>query len=126
MRSYKCNPRLSPRGSVVPSEDQHSSEYLAACDARRAYISGFTGSSGLAVIPATGKAQLFTDGRYFLQASQQLDDNWNLQKQGLKGVPTWQKYLEKVRCGQFPCVFLLIYLQFSMWALEVGLAWIRA
>lgn len=83
--------------SIVPSEDQHASEYLAACDERRAYISGFTGSAGLAIVTAVGKAQLFTDGRYFLQASKQLDDNWNLQKQGLKGVPTWQEYLEKVR-----------------------------
>jgi Xaa-Pro aminopeptidase len=80
----------------VPSEDQHASEYIATCDARRAYISGFTGSAGLAIITATGKAQLFTDGRYFLQASRQLDDNWELQKQGIKGVPTWQEYLEKV------------------------------
>lgn len=45
---------------------------------------------------ATGKAQLFTDGRYHLQASRQLDSNWNLQKLGLKDVPTWQEYLEKV------------------------------
>lgn len=41
-------------------------------------------------------AALFTDGRYFLQASQQLDDNWTLMKQGLPGVPTWQEYLVKV------------------------------
>ncbi|CAO3670247.1 unnamed protein product [Rhizopus microsporus] len=40
-------------------------------------------------------ASLFTDGRYFLQASQQLDDNWTLMKQGLPGVPTWQEYLVK-------------------------------
>lgn len=59
--------------SIVPSEDQHSSEYLADCDARRAYISGFTGSAGLAIISLTGKSNLFTDGRYFLQATNQLD-----------------------------------------------------
>lgn len=82
---------------MIPSEDQHSSEYLADCDARRAFISGFTGSAGLAIVSSVGKANLFTDGRYFLQASQQLDDNWVLQKQGLKDVPTWQEYLEKVR-----------------------------
>ncbi|KAG9218076.1 hypothetical protein CCMSSC00406_0010090 [Pleurotus cornucopiae] len=57
---------------VVPSEDQHSSEYLAHCDERRAFISGFNGSAGCAVITTKG-AFLFTDGRYFLQAEQQLD-----------------------------------------------------
>lgn len=100
---------LSLCDSVVPSEDQHSSEYLAACDARRAFISGFTGSAGLAIVTATGKSQLFTDGRYFLQASKQLDDHWNLQKQGLKGVPTWQEYLEKVGLLQISYMCPRIY-----------------
>ncbi|KAL5637758.1 hypothetical protein ACGC1H_002127 [Rhizoctonia solani] len=79
---------------VVVSEDQHSSEYLADCDARRAFISGFDGSAGCAVVSASG-AFLFTDGRYFLQAEQQLDSNWTLMKQGLPGVPTWQEFLAK-------------------------------
>ncbi|KAF8605627.1 Creatinase/aminopeptidase [Ceratobasidium sp. AG-I] len=79
---------------VVVSEDQHSSEYLAACDARRAYISGFDGSAGCAIITHK-QAYLFTDGRYFLQAEQQLDNNWSLMKQGLPGVPTWQEFLAK-------------------------------
>ncbi|KAJ6469378.1 peptidase M24, structural domain-containing protein [Mycena sanguinolenta] len=79
---------------VVPSEDQHSSEYLAECDERRAFVSGFNGSAGCAVITAT-QAFLFTDGRYFLQAEQQLDKNWTLMKQGLPDVPTWQEFLSK-------------------------------
>lgn len=37
-------------------------------------------------------AALATDGRYFNQASQQLDDNWKLLKQGLDDVPTWQEW----------------------------------
>lgn len=77
---------------VVPSEDAHQSEYTAACDGRRAFISGFTGSAGLAVI-STDAAALFTDGRYFLQAGKQLDHNWTLMKQGIPDVPTWQEYL---------------------------------
>ncbi|KAF9515132.1 hypothetical protein BS47DRAFT_1294380 [Hydnum rufescens UP504] len=80
---------------IIPTDDQHASEYVADCDARRAYISGFTGSAGVAIV-SLDQANLFTDGRYFLQASQQLDSNWHLQKQGLKDVPTWQEYLEKV------------------------------
>ncbi|KAG4414231.1 hypothetical protein IFR04_012637 [Cadophora malorum] len=76
---------------IVPSEDSHSSEYIAPCDARREYITGFTGSAGCAVITHE-KAALATDGRYFNQASKQLDDNWLLLKQGLQDVPTWQEW----------------------------------
>lgn len=42
------------------------SEYIANCDKRRAFISGFTGSAGTAVV-THDKAALWTDGRYFLQ-----------------------------------------------------------
>ncbi|KAK0259540.1 hypothetical protein LTR91_013157 [Friedmanniomyces endolithicus] len=76
---------------IVPSEDAHSSEYIAPTDARRAFISGFTGSAGTAVITQE-KAALATDGRYFNQASKQLDGNWELLKQGLQDVPTWQEW----------------------------------
>jgi len=76
---------------VVPSEDSHASEYVAACDGRRGFVSGFTGSSGTAVVTLE-KAALATDGRYFNQASKQLDDNWTLLKQGLQDVPTWQDW----------------------------------
>jgi hypothetical protein len=55
---------------IVPSEDPHQSEYSADCFNRRAYISGFTGSAGTAVI-TKDKAALWTDGRYFLQVSGQ-------------------------------------------------------
>lgn len=55
---------------IVPSEDPHQSEYSADCFNRRAYVSGFTGSAGTAVI-TKDKAALWTDGRYFLQVSGQ-------------------------------------------------------
>lgn len=77
--------------TVVPSEDSHSSEYIAPCDARREYISGFSGSAGCAVVTHE-KAALATDGRYFNQAAKQLDSNWLLLKQGLQDVPTWQEW----------------------------------
>ncbi|KAJ3057386.1 hypothetical protein HK097_007565 [Rhizophlyctis rosea] len=80
---------------IVPSEDAHQSEYIADCDARRAFISGFTGSAGLAVV-TRNRAALWTDGRYFLQASKQLDDNWVLQKTGLPDVPTKEEWLVQV------------------------------
>lgn len=80
---------------VIPSGDEHASEYPAESDLRRGYITGFTGSAGSAVV-TTNKALLFTDGRYFLQAGQQLDPSvWTLMKQGEPNVPTWQEYLSK-------------------------------
>jgi Xaa-Pro aminopeptidase len=77
--------------AVIPSEDSHSSEYIASCDARREFISGFSGSAGCAVV-TQDKAALATDGRYFNQAQKQLDKSWTLLKQGLQDVPTWQEW----------------------------------
>jgi len=59
------------------------------------YISGFSGSAATAVITLE-KAALATDGRYFNQASKQLDSNWLLLKQGLEDVPTWQEWYGSV------------------------------
>ncbi|KAH7924378.1 Creatinase/aminopeptidase [Leucogyrophana mollusca] len=94
LRELMKKPENNVKAFVVPSEDQHSSEYLAQCDERRAFISGFNGSAGCAVVTLKD-AFLFTDGRYFLQAEQQLDRNWKLMKQGLLDVPSWQDFLSK-------------------------------
>ncbi|KAH7910665.1 peptidase M24, structural domain-containing protein [Hygrophoropsis aurantiaca] len=94
LRELMRKPENNVKAFVVPSEDQHSSEYLAQCDERRAFISGFNGSAGCAVVTLEN-AYMFTDGRYFLQAAQQLDHNWKLMKQGLPDVPTWQDFLSK-------------------------------
>ncbi|KAL9640904.1 MAG: hypothetical protein Q9204_000524 [Flavoplaca sp. TL-2023a] len=63
------------------------------------FISGFSGSAGTAVITGE-KAALATDGRYFNQASKQLDSNWHLLKQGLEDVPTWQEWTAEQSEGQ--------------------------
>jgi hypothetical protein len=63
------------------------SEYVAACDERRSYLSNFTGSAGTAVVTNTA-ALLWTDGRYYLQASQQLSAEWTLMKAGQPDTPT--------------------------------------
>lgn len=84
--------------TVIPSEDSHSSEYIAGCDARREFISGFSGSAGCAVV-TLDRAALATDGRYFNQASKQLDQNWLLLKQGLQDVPTWQEWSAEQSAG---------------------------
>ncbi|KAF9869359.1 metallopeptidase family M24 [Colletotrichum karsti] len=83
---------------VIPSEDSHASEYIAGCDARREFISGFSGSAGCAVVTLE-KAALATDGRYFNQAAKQLDQNWLLLKQGLQDVPTWQEWSAEQSAG---------------------------
>ncbi|KAF9620271.1 hypothetical protein IFM89_011006 [Coptis chinensis] len=66
---------------IVPSEDYHQSEYVSARDKRREFVSGFTGSAGLALITMSD-ARLWTDGRYFLQANQELSDRWKLMRIG--------------------------------------------
>lgn len=76
---------------VVPTEDPHMSEYAPDCMARRAFISGFTGSAGTAVVTKKDAA-LWTDGRYFLQAERELPSSWTLVRAGLPGSPdvgTW-------------------------------------
>lgn len=84
---------------IVPSEDEHQSEYTSQADKRREYLCGFTGSAGLCVVTLDdeesleGEAALSTDGRYFLQAEKELDPKiWRLLKQGTVGYPSWQEF----------------------------------
>ncbi|CAI5982289.1 unnamed protein product [Closterium sp. NIES-64] len=77
---------------IIPSEDPHQSEYMAPCFERRAFISGFTGSAGTAVVTRE-RALLWTDGRYFLQAEQQLPPGWDLMRAGMPGVPSVADWL---------------------------------
>ncbi|XP_046359221.2 xaa-Pro aminopeptidase 1-like [Haliotis rufescens] len=77
---------------IVPSVDAHQSEYPSYYDLRRGYISGFEGSAGTAVI-LTNSAALWTDGRYHLEADENLDCNWTFMKQGLPGVPSISDWL---------------------------------
>jgi Xaa-Pro aminopeptidase len=59
-------------GFLVPRADEHQGEYVPACAERLAWLTGFTGSAGLAaVLPES--AALFVDGRYTLQAHNQVD-----------------------------------------------------
>ena len=70
---------------VVPSGEAHLSEYVHPCYERRAFVSGFTGSAGTAVITRDA-ALLWTDGRYFLQAEGELSDEWTLMRMGQAAV----------------------------------------
>lgn len=86
---------------IIPSEDQHQSEYVSPLDQKRSFISGFEGSAGVAIVTRDlmcmndvpeGLAALSTDGRYFNQATNELDFNWLLLKQGSKDQPTWEQW----------------------------------
>ena len=59
-------------GFIVPRTDQHQNEYVPACEERLAWLTGFAGSAGVAVVLAE-KAALFVDGRYTLEARAQVD-----------------------------------------------------
>uniref|UniRef100_A0A6Q2XDK2 Xaa-Pro aminopeptidase 1 n=1 Tax=Esox lucius TaxID=8010 RepID=A0A6Q2XDK2_ESOLU len=80
---------------IIPSGDAHQSEYIAPCDCRREFICGFNGSAGTAIVTEK-HAAMWTDGRYFLQASQQMDNNWTLMKMGLKETPSQEDWLISV------------------------------
>lgn len=86
---------------VIPTDDFHGSEYVGDYFCCREYVSGFTGSAGTLVVTANW-AGLWTDGRYFLQAAQQLTGSGiNLMKMGQPGVPTWLDWLkENLKSGQ--------------------------
>lgn len=59
-------------GFIVPRGDSQQNEYVAPSEERLAWLSGFTGSAGLAIVTIR-EAALFVDGRYTLQAAQQVD-----------------------------------------------------
>ncbi|MBC7576369.1 MAG: aminopeptidase P family protein [Tardiphaga sp.] len=59
-------------GFVIPRADQQQNEYVPPSDERLAWITGFTGSAGMAIV-LTHDAAVFVDGRYTLQAAKQVD-----------------------------------------------------
>uniref|UniRef100_A0A667ZSE0 Xaa-Pro aminopeptidase 2 n=1 Tax=Myripristis murdjan TaxID=586833 RepID=A0A667ZSE0_9TELE len=74
---------------IIPGTDAHLSEYIAPRDARMAFMTGFTGSAGTAVVTQT-KAVLWTDSRYWVQAERQMDCNWELEKDvSISSVADW-------------------------------------
>lgn len=86
---------------IIPTSDPHMSEYPADCWKYRVWISGFTGSCGTIVITAD-KAGLWTDSRYFLQASTQLEGTGiDLYKMMLPETPTIPQFLlQELKAGQ--------------------------
>ena len=78
---------------IVPSSDYHQSEYVGDYFKSREFMSGFTGSAGTLII-SMDEAGLWTDGRYFIQAENELKDSGiKLFKMGEEGVPNIEEYL---------------------------------
>lgn len=81
---------------ITPSTDPHSGEYVPKYWESRAWISGFTGSAGTAVV-TTDKAALWTDSRYFLQAAEQIEGtDFVLMKDKVEGTPSVAEWLGDV------------------------------
>ena len=81
---------------LIPTDDNHQSEYVGEHFKARAFMTGFTGSAGTAVITKT-EAGLWTDGRYFIQAANQLEGSGvTLFKMGQPDVPTLEDYIADV------------------------------
>lgn len=86
---------------IIPSNDPHMSEYVADNWNHREYISGFTGSAGTVVVTKK-KAGLWTDGRYFQQAADELEGSTiDLYKQGRPETPSIIEFLaQELKSGE--------------------------
>lgn len=89
LRTQLAQDRLD--GFVVPLTDEHMSEYVGSYAQRLAWLTGFEGSAGSAVVlPA--EAAIFTDGRYTLQVRQQVDGaHWSYEAVPETSVASWLK-----------------------------------
>lgn len=80
---------------MIPTSDFHETEYVGEHFKARSFMSGFTGSAGTLIV-CRDCAALWTDGRYFIQAANQLKDSTiELMKQGEEGVPAIPAYIRE-------------------------------
>ena len=78
-------------GFVVPLTDEHMSEYVGSYAQRLAWLTGFQGSAGSAVV-LPEEAAIFTDGRYTLQVRDQVDGaHWSYQSVPETSIADWLK-----------------------------------
>lgn len=78
---------------LIPTDDDHQSEYVGDYYKGRRWVSGFTGSAGV-LVSGQKEAYLFTDGRYYVQAAKELEGSGiALMKSGTEGVPTPEEFL---------------------------------
>ena len=77
----------------VPSADDHETEYVVDHFEARRFLTGFTGDAGVAVV-TKDRAGLWTDGRFFIQAEEQLKGSgFSLYAMGQEGVPTVEEFM---------------------------------
>ena len=79
---------LGVDGLLIPRGDAFSGEEVPPSDDRLKYISGFTGSAGMAIVTAT-EAALFSDGRYTLQMAAETNDDWSCHVQPDTNMLQW-------------------------------------
>jgi Xaa-Pro aminopeptidase len=78
---------------LIPASDYHLSEYIGDHFKQRRFLSNFSGSAGTLLV-GLNDARLWTDGRYFIQAEEELKDtSIILMKSGVEGVPSIEQYL---------------------------------
>ena len=81
---------------IIPTADFHESEYVGDHFKARKFMTGFTGSAGIAVV-TKDHAGLWTDGRYFIQAERELEGSgFSLFRMGEKNVPTVNAFVEEM------------------------------
>lgn len=97
----ECMKRNNINYYIIPSADPHQSEYVAEYYRGRAEISGFTGSVGTLLV-GENEAKLWADGRYFIQAAEQLKGTGiDLMKMTTAGYDTINQWVEKnVKSGE--------------------------
>lgn len=91
--SAKSSEKARVAACIIPTADAHNDEYIPNRFACREWITGFTGSAGLAVV-TKDDALLWTDSRYWLQAEEQLRDTpFRLMREGMEGIPSPEEWL---------------------------------
>ena len=89
-------------GYVVPHSDVHQGEYIAACDERLAWLTGFTGSAGICFV-GKEKAGIFVDGRYGIQAKKQTKPQFEIIHWNKQNILQWiKKNIMKGKIGFDP------------------------
>lgn len=99
---------------LVPKTDAFQGEYVGGCDERLIWVSGFTGSGGLALISKT-RALLFVDGRYTVQAKTEVSEHWEIIHTGTISL---EAYMAEHLKGQTLWIdpWLVTQWQYNRWA----------
>lgn len=96
-RLLKLRERMKEKGIdiyIVPTADFHQTEYVGEYFKARKFITNFSGSAGTAIV-TLDEAKLWVDGRYFIQAAEQIAGTTvEMMKMAEPGVPTIEEYLK--------------------------------